>query len=226
MTLICLGGESSLIISILLLLIVNVIILFLISYIGIMFSKLNKLNAIHIRQYFVSMLSTVVISAFLPTVIAAAIFLVLFFLYRMVIFRRDSLEEQRIYSLYDGKVDKCRPIKNFHEFWFFKYEDNQALSLQREYRYSFSRYLNNVCYIFLFYCAKDVVNSGNAILFGIEYFVAVTALFVVLAKAVYHLSLNTPSSLFFLCPNLSYIPVVLSGLLFYFLAILIFLNIL
>ena len=81
MTLICLGGESSLIISILFLLIVNVIILFLISYIGIMFSKLNKLNAIHIRQYFVSMLSTVVISAFLPTVIAAAIFLVLFFLF-------------------------------------------------------------------------------------------------------------------------------------------------
>ena len=171
------------------------------------------------------MLSTVVISALLPTIIAAVLFLVLFFIYRTVIFRRDSLEEQRIYSLCDGDVDS-QLIKNFHELWFFKNEDNRAVSLNSEYFYSFSRYINNAGYIFLFYCTKNVINSENTILFGIEYFVAFTALFIVLGKTIYHLSLNTPSSLFFLCPNLSYIPVVLPGLLFYFLAVLIFLNIL
>lgn len=217
------------IISILLLLVVliiNIVLLFLISYIGIKFSKLNKLNAIHIRQYFVSMLPTVVIGAFLPTIIAASLFLVLFFLYRNVIFRRDSLEKQRIYSLCNGDVDRCQTIRSFQEMWFIKYEDNRKVALQSEYLYSFSRYINNAGYLFLFYCAKNVINSENTILFGIEYFVAFTALFVVLAKVVYHLSLNTPSSLFFLCPNLSYIPVVLSGLIFYSLVILIFLNIL
>ena len=199
--------------------------MFLLSYIGIKFSKLNKLNAIHIRQYFVSMLSTIVISAFLPTIIAVSLFLVLFFIYRNLIFRRDSLEEQLIYSLCDGDVDRCQPIRSFQEMWFFKYEDNREVALQSEYLYSFSRYINNAGYIFLFYCTKNVINSGNTILFGIEYFLAFTALFVVLAKVVYHLSLNTPSSLFYLCPTLSYISVAFGGVLFYFLAILIFLNI-
>ena len=213
------------ILLLLIVLIINIVVLFVISYIGIKFSKLNKLNAIHIRQYFVSMLSTVVISALLPTIIAAVLFLGLFFIYRNVFFRKDSLEEQRIYSLCDGDVDSYQPIKTFHELWFFKYEDNREIALQSKYLYSFSRYINNAGYIFLFYCAKNIINSGNTIFFGIEYFLAFTALFILLGKAVYHLSLNTPSSLFFLCPNLSYIPVVLSGLLFYFLAILIFLNI-
>ncbi len=172
------------------------------------------------------MLSTVILSAFLPTIVAAPLFLVLFFIYKTVIFRRDSLLVQQVYSLCDGDMNKCQAIKNFRELWFFKYEDNREVSLHNEHLYSFFQYLNNAGYIFLFYCAKDVVNSGNAILFGIEYFVAFTTLFAVIAKAVYHLSLKTPSSLFFLSHNLSYIPVVISGLLFYFLAILIFLNIL
>lgn len=217
------------IISILLLLVVliiNIVLLFVIFHIGVKFSKLNKLNAIHIRQYFVSMLSTVVISAFLPTIIAAMLFLILFLVYRNVIFKRDSLEEQRTYSLCDGDADRWQTISSFQERWFFKYEDNREVAVQSEYLYSFSRYINNAGYIFLFYCAKNVINSGNMILFGIEYFLAFTALFAVLAKAVYHLSLNTPSSLFYLSPNLSYISVAFVGLLFYFLAILIFLSIL
>lgn len=208
----------------LIVLIINIVIFFLISYIGIKLSKLNKLNVIHIRQYFVSMLSTVVISALLPTIIASVLFLILFFIYRNVVFRRDSLEEQRIYSFYVDVKDYPQ-ISSFQEALFFKNEDNRMVPLQRKYLYSFSRYICNAGYIFLFYCAKNAIYEGNTILFGIEYFVAFTALFIVLAKVVYHLSLTTPSSLFFLLPNLSYVPVVFSGLLFYFFAVLIFLNI-
>ena len=53
MALVCLWGESSLIISILLLLmvlIINIVVLFLISCLGVKFLKLNKLDAIHMRS--------------------------------------------------------------------------------------------------------------------------------------------------------------------------------
>jgi hypothetical protein len=61
-------------------------------------------------------------------------------------------------------------------------------------------------------------------LYGIEFFIGMTALYIVIAKIIYNISLSTPKSLFFSCPNLSYIPVVFSGLLFYGIAILIFIN--
>ena len=64
----------------------------------------------------------------------------------------------------------------------------------------------------------------NIILYAFEFFIAMTALYIFIAKWIYHLSLSTPNSLFFLCPNLSYIPVILFGLLFYGITILIFIT--
>ena len=59
---------------------------------------------------------------------------------------------------------------------------NREVALQSKYLYSFSRYINNAGYIFLFYCAKNIINSGNTILFGIEYFLEFTALFILLGN--------------------------------------------
>lgn len=209
----------------LIVLVVNIVVLSLIGYIGVKFKKLDKLDAIHIRQYFVSMLSTVVMCAFLPIIIAEVLYLAFFFMYEVVIFKKDAFEKQRIYSLRDRESGEFQTVESFRELFFYKYEKNPSGPLHKDYLYSFSHYVNNAGYIFMFYCAKNVVNSGNTVLFAIEYFVAFTALFVVLAKVVYHLALNTPSALFFCRPTLSYIPVAFVGLVFYTLTILIFLNI-
>ena len=67
----------------------------------------------------------------------------------------------------------------------------------------FSKYLNNSVYLFIFYYVKEGATAGNSsVIYAIEFFIAATALFVIIGKLVYHLSLKTPSSLFFLNPVL------------------------
>lgn len=203
----------------------NIIILFLICFLGIKFEKLQILNIIHIRQYFFSMLSTVIIGFLFSPLIAMALFIILFFLYKMVIFKNDAFEIQRIYSFYNGSAPLSPPITNFScVFIPYKCVKKKTEYLKKEYRYTFSQYLNNAIYIFVLYCVKDMEAFENTILYAIEFFIAMTALYIFIAKWIYHLSLSTPNSLFFLCPNLSYIPVILFGLLFYGITILIFIT--
>ena len=59
----------------------NTIALLIIGFLGIKLAKIRLLNAIHIRQYFISMLSTVILGCLFPTMIATILFLILFFLY-------------------------------------------------------------------------------------------------------------------------------------------------
>ena len=202
----------------------NIIVLLAICFLGIRFSKIRILNVIYMRQYFYSMLSTVSISCLFPTTVAAVLFIALFFLYRKVIFKNDALEIQRIYLLYDGKVHLSPPIKKFSCVFQCKYTGTETKSVSKDYLYTFYQYLNNAIYIFVFYCVKGMERPPNAVLYGVEFFIAITALFIIIAKLVYYLSLTTPSSLFFLSPRLSYIAVALSGLLFYGVAILIFMT--
>ena len=199
----------------------NTIALLIICFLGIKLAKIRSLNAIHIRQYFISMLSTVILGCLFPTMIATILFLILFFLYRAVIFKNDSFEVQHIYSEYNGSSP---PVKKFsHIFHLYKHiEKNEPLN--NDYRYTFSQYLNNTIYIFIFYCIKNIEITERTMLYGIEFFIGMTALYIVIAKIIYNISLSAPKSLFFLCPNLSYIPVIFSGLLFYGIAILIFIN--
>ena len=202
----------------------NLIVLLTICFWGIRLAKIRILNIIYMRQYFISMLSTVIISYLLPPTIAAILFIAIFLLYRKVIFKNDSLEVQRIYVLYDGEVQLSPPIPKFSCIFNCKYMGTESTSVSKDYLYSFSQYLYNAIYIFVFYCAKGVEHPGNTVLYGLEFFIAITALFLVIAKSTYHLFLSSPTSLFFLQPNLSYIPVILIGILFYGLAILIFIT--
>ena len=203
----------------------NIIVLFFIYLLGIKFRKIRVTNIIHMRQYFLTMLSTVILGCLFPTLIAVGLFLILFFLYRMVIFKNDALQLQYVYSKYNGSVHLSPSIKSFsYIFLPYKPMGTEKEPLKREYRYTFSKYINNVIYIFVFYCAKGTARPENTILYGFEFFVAITTLYVVIAKLIYHLSLTTPNSLFFLCPNLSYIPVALVGLMFYGVATLMFMS--
>ena len=71
----------------------NVIVLSAICIIGTKFSKINTLCAIRIRQYFLSTLSTSIACCFLPTHVAAILFIALFFVYRKVLFINDSFHK-------------------------------------------------------------------------------------------------------------------------------------
>ena len=208
----------------LIIILINIIVLLLVCFIGIKLAKIRKLNVIYIRQYFISMLSTLAIALFCPTILAVPIFILLYFLYRGVIFKKDTVEIQKIYSLHNGDVNLAPPIQKLSWALLYKHEENDGGAVDKEYCYSLSQYLNNSIYIFIFYCIKNTSNPENTVLYAIEFFVAMTALFIVIGKVIYRLSLATPSSLFFLCPTGSYIPVVIAGVLFYFLTIVIFIH--
>ena len=91
----------------------NIVILFLICFLGFKFAKIRIINIIYIRQYFVTMLSTVTIGCLFSPIITLVLFIIFFFLYRMAIFKSDAFEIQRIYSLYNGSIHLSPPITNF-----------------------------------------------------------------------------------------------------------------
>ena len=213
-------SDSLLILALIILL--NMIIVLIICFLGIRFAKIRILTVIHMRQYFITMLSTGLISCYFSPLIATVLYIALFFLYRKLIFKKDALEEQHIYSLYNGDIHLSPPIQKISLIFQCQYIGSETESLSKEYLYSFSRYLDSAVYIFIFYCINGMEHPENAIIYGINFFLAITTLFIVIAKLVYHLSLWTPTSLFFLSPKLSYIPVILVALLFYGVAVMIF----
>ena len=196
----------------------NAVILLGICFLGIKFSKINEIHLIRMKQYFYSMLSTVMISCVFPTVFATVLFVGLFFFYRYAIFKRDAFRLQGLYQAYDEN----KPITKFSRIFHTSQGEIGTIKIEKDYLYSFDRYLNNAVYLCIFYCTNETLGPETPILYGIEFFVAITALFVLIAKLIYNLSVSTPSSVFYLCPDLSYIPVVLIALLFYGLATFIF----
>lgn len=201
----------------------NMIVLFLISFLGIKFAKIRNETAIYMKQYFISMLSTVIISCFFSPVIVAILFIALFFLYRMVIFRKDAAKLHSIYAMYESGINPPR-IKCFSDIFDLYRQQTTTEIISREYQYSFSSYLNNTVYIFVFYCANGMYQPENTILYGLEFFIVITALYIGVAKLTYNLAVSSPRSPFFLSPTLSYIPVVLAGIVIYTLAIIMFIS--
>ena len=196
----------------------NTVILLGICFLGIKFSKINEIHLIRMKQYFYSMLSTVMISCVFPTVFAAVFFVGMFFFYRYAIFKRDAFQLQGLYQAYDEN----KPITKFSRIFHTSQREIGTVKIEKDYLYSFDRYLNNTIYLFVFYCIKDTAGPETPVLYALEFFVAITALFIPIAKVTYNLSLTTSTSAFYLSPNLSYIPVVFGGLLFYGLATFIF----
>lgn len=201
---------------------INTICLSVICFLGIKFSKIREINLINMKQYFYPMLTTVTISCFFPTILAAISFIVLFFFYRFVIFKKTAFQIQQIYELYGENMEFSPPITKISRVFCLDKTRKGTGRIKKEYLYTFDKYLNNTIYIFIFYCINEASGPETPILYGFEFFIAVTALFIMFAKLIYKLSVSTPSSLFFLCPNLSYIPVALIGLLFYIIAIFMF----
>ena len=199
----------------------NVIVLSAICIIGTKFSKINTLCAIRIRQYFLSTLSTSIACCFLPTHVAAILFIALFFVYRKIIFINDSLELEEIYKLHN--VD-FQPILKLSCVLKSEYNGTTHKVSDRGCLYSFSQYINSAPYIFIFYCVKFAEQPQNTLIYGLEFFIAITALFIIIAKLIYKLSVSTPTSPFFLCSNLSYIPVAFVGVLYYVIAAFMFIS--
>ena len=202
----------------------NIIVVLIICTIGIKLSKINAINIIYIKQYLISTISTVLICCFLPTIITVIPFIILFFLYRHVIFKKYSILEQKIYTTYNGEIQFCKPIKHFSEIFYRSPKINNLTKQNKEYLYSFSLYLNNSIYIFIFYCVKGPMASECTVLYGIEFYIAIFALFIVFEKFIYHITLYSPTSPFSLCPTLAYIPTICSGIVFLTIATIMFIS--
>ena len=209
--------------GLMLIILANILILLMISFFGVKFGKLKEENLINIQQYFFTMLSTVVLCFFFSTILAAFLYIALFFLYRNKIFRKNAFRIQEICQQYDEVVHLAPPIKSFSSLFRRPPVAAETENLEKIYLYKFEKYSNQAIYIFIFYCLRNTAGPENALLYGFEFFIAITALFIVLAKVIYHLSLFNPGP-FYLCPNLSYIPVVFGGLLFYGIATFMFLT--
>ena len=213
-----------------LIILINSAILLVICYIGVKLSKINMLDVIIMKEHFFVTLSTVIISCVFETVVSALLFISFFFIFRKRLFRKYAFEVQRICNTYDAEANPIPAIKKVSEVFRCVCSPKTNKSLDQEYTYSISRYANNAIYIFIFFCIREIENptyataSGTAVLFEIEYFIAITALYVVMAKLVYKISFETPSSLFFGHSTLSYIPVAVAGIICYGIGIMMFIN--
>ena len=192
-------------------------------YVGIKLKKITEYDVIHIKQAYISTVITVVVCTLFPTLISAVLFLLFYLLLRYQVFRKDTVRLANLYDIYAGKETTYPPIQRFEQVFSKKQKVGPIEKLDKDFLYSFSKYLNNSVYLFIFYYVKEGATAGNSsVIYAIEFFIAATALFVIIGKLVYHLALKTPSSLFFLNPNLSYIPATVVGIIYYFLVIVIF----
>ena len=203
---------------------VNTIILLSMCFLGILLHKIRTLNVIQMKQYFITTSSTCIIACLFPPLVTTMLFIVLFFIYKYWLFKNDAYTIQYIYALYNDEVHLAPTLNKFSEVFERKYEHKSREFLKKDYLYSFSRYLNGTIYIFIVYCIRGTVQPEHVVLYGLEYFIVATTLFITIAKAIYHLALFAPNSLFFLCPKSSYIPVAIIAILFYGIAIFVFIS--
>ena len=182
---------------------------------------------IQIRQTLIVFIASVFFWGIGGVIIGTILWMIFFVFSRKYIFAIDARRLEELYMQYEKKgreyplVEKSAELINV----FFNPAEKEVTAL--EWKYSFSKHLNSLI-ILLILCFLEIttISSTVLVIYVIEFLIVATAGYILISKLVYYLARTTPSSIFFLCPKGSYIPVILLGVLYYSVTIIMLLTIL
>jgi hypothetical protein len=183
--------------------------------------QIDCYSAILLRQRFVVFVSATLLWGLFSIRIAMVVWGCLFLAFRCCFFNKDARRLEELYRQYEDSQNYplvCS-IKDCKATFF---EPEQKSSAEPQFRYPFSEYMLSMpvlCLVILL--GMSTISQNSIIVYSVEFLVVATAWYVLLGKFVYHISLNSPGSLFYLSPGLAYIPVVVVGIVYYFVCIVI-----
>ena len=168
------------------------------------------------RQRLVVYVSAALLWGLLPIRFAMILWGCLFLAFRCWFFGNDARRLEELYRRYeDGQnyprvccIQDCKAT-------FFAPEQLKVAGV--DFRYPLSEYMLSMPLLGLMVLLGiSAISQESVIVYCVEFLAVATAWYILLGKLVYHISLNNPGSLFYLSPGLAYIPVILIGIVFYF----------
>lgn len=182
-------------------------------------------RVIRIRQKFIAFITSVYFFGLGGIAIGMVLWMISFILFRKYIFAIDARRLEELNMHYEKKGRAYPMVENFDQIKKVFFKPSVKEITHSEWNYSFVGHLDALA-VLLVLCILNIatISSTPIVIYAIEFLIVATAGYILISKLVYYLALTTPSSIFFLCPKLSYIPVVFLGALYYFVAIIMLLT--
>lgn len=184
-------------------------------------------SAIRTKQLFFNVIVTVYIFGTFALTIGFVIWVILFFMFRYAIFKKDRFILNNLYENYE-KNDLPYPLimslKSINK------DINQVIQTSKikqntlsEFNYNFINHIYSSIVPIIF-CVSGInhICETSPLFYAVEYFSLTICISVIVGKILYKAFLNSRQSLTYLCPNLSYIPVIVCEIIYYFIAIIVF----
>lgn len=188
--------------------------------------KADYYRVIKLRQALIVFIASVYFWGIGGIAIGTILWMIFFLLFRKYFFVVDARRIEELYMQYERKGREYPLVKKFDEVKNVFFVPSVKEITNSEGKYSFTRHLDSLT-VLLFLCFFDITTIATVpMIYIIEFLIVATAGYILLSKLVYYLEFTTPSSIFFLSPKLSYIPVILLGVLYYLVAIIMLLTIL
>lgn len=202
------------------------VVFFILFFIKIKIKKATWINAIDFRQNLISFSFSLFVFALLPINLAFFIWVGIYIFLREIIFRKDEIRKYQLYCKFGKNSGNPFPkIRKFSEFNAVFFPIDDIKHRYKEFKYSFISYSNTgLCLIIsIFLKIAETSNTIN-IFYFIEVIIISSIIFMFLARFTYYISFHAPNSFSYLCERLSYIPVILVGLIYYFTIIVVLLK--
>lgn len=201
---------------------------FLCSYLFVLWVKMKRNGACHFwiiraRQQVVAFAVGSFIWSVFSIVEGIIAWFISFFIMRYF-FKADAHRLQYLFETYEAK-NKPYPVMNkmtqLREVFSVP---SKMPQIRSEFQYTLQEHSKSILsLVILFICGVACV-STHAVLYFVEGLILATAIFVFIGRWIYRIYLHNPGSLWFLSPGLAYIPVVVYGIAYYFIAFVVLWN--
>ncbi len=192
---------------------------FLVFLVKIKNNKSDYFSTIRMTQKLLSFNLSIFIWGVFAIHVGLILWLLLFFILRNIVFKKNAKRLQELYQNYQSCKNGYPLVKNMTQWKQAFFQPLDSTKPGRQFKYQFRDHMNSSAPLLIFSFLELVSFSNNTTVYIVEFLIVATAGYVFLGQIVYHLSLNAPSSLFYLSPGLSYIPVVFIGIVYYAVAI-------
>ena len=185
---------------------------------------MDVVSVIRLKQKLIVSVCSALLWGFFSIWLATILWSCLFFACRCVFFRIDALRIEELYRKHDGgqNYPKIYHVREYKAAYFLP---ARKKTTEVQFRYPFSDHmLSMLVLVLLVYFGVATVSRDSMVVYYIEFLTVATAGYVFIGKFIYHISLNSPTSIFYLSPTLAYIPVILVGILYYFVCVVVILT--
>lgn len=111
--------------------------------IGIRFKKINEYNVIQIRQRCLTAVFTILVFTVFPVSLGTVVYLALYVIFRMIVFKKDASRRQELYAKYGVHKKPYPLIQRFSKAFYLPCTKIGDADVDRDFYYTFSDYLDN-----------------------------------------------------------------------------------